>query len=131
MTEVSYPEIRRDEGKIWLDRLCEKHECFPHGDVVMKQIQVNSQTVSLAIPHSLARVAPLRTALADDVLFILGTDQEQSYDGLPLGVVIVARRSGPETFTTRVWHELYPWAIKYLAEEELAFAPPQESGAGE
>jgi hypothetical protein len=39
------------------------------------------------------------------------------------GVLMVARADDEGSFVVHVWHELYPWALKYLGLGELAELP--------
>jgi hypothetical protein len=96
----------------WIDRLWEKHECFhytPHSETV----SLDGRTIRLLLPDYLPGFTVRAWAEQGDLLFLLFQLDERYGDAF-LGAMVVARKTGENTYTTTIWHELFPWALKYL-----------------
>lgn len=113
----------KDDRPYWVDQVFEKHECFTYGDHAILKIKLPQGEVKLIVPKYLPEVTILKSAESDGLLFLVGHDTEE-HRGAPMGVLLVARKSKKkDTYETVVWHELFPWALKYLG---LSDATPKD-----
>lgn len=100
--------------KLWLDCLHGKHECFEQGHLVTKPIEVDGVQLKLLLPDYRGAFTVLHAAQADELLYVVGANDEESFDDKPPGVFVIARRLEGDTFAAHVWHEMYPYVFKHL-----------------
>ena len=106
----------------WLDVLDRKHECGPS---LCKYGTLNlvheGRSVRVSIPDQLInpeRLEILATLGSGPLLALIGYHTMKGKDPHERGVLMVAREKSEGTFVVHVWHELYPWALKYLGLKE-------------
>jgi hypothetical protein len=116
----------------WVDELMRKHEGYPYddSDAHVLAIKHEGQSLRLLIPKYLPPTDVKVTALAGDLLFLLGEELEEDEDereALPKkvqiwrnGIVMVARRHErmDNTYSIAVWHRLFPGAAGKLMGKE-------------
>jgi len=107
------------EDTIWADTLKRKHECGPApARLVGVPLGREGRTVRVRMPDIRAKPERLEikaTVASDDLLILFARHTlEDGDDPYECGIVMVGRRTGPESYDVHVWHELYPWALKHL-----------------
>jgi hypothetical protein len=114
-----------ERDPFWIDCLHEKHECWGYDHPQRIQVEHASRQLNIDLPNYLPRMEVKVTAESSDLLFLIGR-QTKEYPGLGFpGVLMVARRQAGDTYAAVIWHELYPWALKYLGlEQESPEAQP-------
>ena len=60
------------------------------------------------------------TVRTDPLLVLIGHHTMKGKDPYERGVLMVARADDEGSFVVHVWHELYPWALKYLGLGEVS-----------
>jgi hypothetical protein len=79
--------------------------------------------VRVRIPNNLIdpeRLEILATFGSGPLLTLIGHHTMKGDHPYERGVLMIARADSEGTFVVHVWHELYPWALKYLGlKEEL------------
>jgi len=114
------------EDRPWLDELNRKHECGPClSDHRLIDVTLRSEAVRVSIPDNLDEPERLeiRAVLGDDRhLVLIGRhamtiEDSEDYER---GILMVARRRDDGVYVVHVWHELYPWALKYLGLESAS-----------
>ena len=111
--------MTRNADQLWVDMLWEKHECFRYTPQ-SQTVELDGRTIRLSLPDYLPGFTVLAWAEQGNFLFLLLQLDQRWGDGF-LGAVVVAQREGENTYAAFIWHELYPYALKYLglaAEEE-------------
>lgn len=98
--------------ELWIDMLWEKHECFHH-PARSETVALDGRTIRLWLPEYTPGFTVRAWAERGDLLFLLFQLDERYADAF-LGAVVVARKTGEDAYTTVVWHELFPWALKHL-----------------
>jgi hypothetical protein len=104
---------------LWIDELNRKHECGPtYSDPIPVQVIVDGKTYTVLTPDILPspeRLEIKTTIVSDDLLMMIGrhtlTDGDDPYER---GILMVARKVGDSIYAVHVWHELFPYALKYL-----------------
>jgi len=107
------------EKELWTDILSRKHECYPYPSrPIPVDLPGGANAVTVWVPDNLNDPGRLeiRTVVGSgDLIVLLGrhtlADEKQPYER---GVLMVARRADPATYHVHVWHEMYPYALKYL-----------------
>ncbi len=98
--------------ELWIDMLWEKHECL-HYPTRAETVTLDGRIIRLLLPEYTPGFTVQAWAGRGDLLFLLFQLDERYADAF-LGAVVVARKTAEDTYTTVVWHELYPWALKHL-----------------
>jgi len=111
-------ELEAQEEGPWLDVLNRKHECGP-AYVAYRTLDLTheGQRLRVRIPDNLndpERLEIRGTIRSGDLLTLIGHHTMAGKDPYERGVLMVARAAADGTFVVHVWHELYPWALKYL-----------------
>jgi len=96
----------------WVDCLWEKHEYFTYTPR-WETLELDGRAIRLSLPYYLPGFTVLAWAEREDLLFLLFQLDRRWGEGL-LGAVVVAQRTAENTYTTVIWHELYPYALKHL-----------------
>ncbi len=113
-------DVERDRP--WVDVLNRKHECGPSLcryrtiDVVHE-----GQAVRVRIPDNLnnpERLEILATIATGPLLALIGYHTMEGQYPYERGVLMIARAESEGTFVVHVWHEMFPWALKYLGLRE-------------
>jgi hypothetical protein len=107
----------------WLDVLNRKHECGPSlSSYRTLDLTHEGRPVRVRIPNNLVnpeRLEILATMSSGPLLTLIGHHTMAGKDPYERGVLMVARAAEPGgPFVVHVWHELYPWALKYLGLKE-------------
>ena len=55
------------EPNLWIDKLSRKHECYMHGDLIDKVIDVDGRAVTMRLPEYLSDIEVCRAAISDKV----------------------------------------------------------------
>jgi len=112
---------RRLDERPWLDVLNRKHECGPSfSDYYTLELQHEGQSLRVQIPDNLndpERLEIRATIASDSLLVLIGYHTMKEEDPYERGILMVARAEADGSFVVHVWHELYPWALKYLGLE--------------
>ncbi len=103
---------QRDERELWIDMLWEKHECFFFSAREVK-VELDGRTVHLLLPEYMPAFTVKAWAERGELLFLV-CQLELQFAGEFVGAIIVARRKEEGEYATVIWHELYPYALKYL-----------------
>jgi len=101
-----------DPVQPWIDMLWEKHECFLYS-ARSETVTLDGRAIRLLLPEYMPGFTVRAWAERGDLLFLL-LQLDVRYVDAFLGAVVVARKTGEDTYTTTVWHELYPYALKHL-----------------
>lgn len=105
------------ESTLWIDQLREKHECYMHGDLIDKVIVVDGRAVMMRLPEYLSDIEVCRAAVTDKVLFVLARQpNEKSVSDECDAAFLVGCLNENGKYDVHVWHELYPWALRYLGQ---------------
>lgn len=98
---------------IWVDMLIEKHECF---EVTQRTqpVQLGDRTIQLSIPPHAPEFEVVEFSQTGSLLFLLLKEVEARFANERLGTVVVAVETSADHFTTRLWHETYPYLFQYL-----------------
>lgn len=96
----------------WIDMLWEKHECFRYTPQ-LRTVELDGRSIRLLLPDYMPRFTVRAWAEQGDLLFLL-FQLDQRYNDAFVGAVVVARKTEEDTYTTTIWHELYPYALKHL-----------------
>jgi len=106
----------------WLDVLNRKHECGPTlSEYRTLDLVHEGHPVRVRIPDNLIdpeRLEILATLGSGPLLTLIGHHTMKGKSPYERGVLMVARADPEGTFIVHVWHELYPWALKYLGLKE-------------
>jgi hypothetical protein len=106
----------------WLDVLNRKHECGPSlSRYRTVDIVHEGQPVRVRIPDNLnnpERLEMLAAIGTGSLLALIGYHTMEGPHPYERGVLMVARAQPDRTFVVHVWHELYPWALKFLGLKE-------------
>jgi hypothetical protein len=109
------------EDRPWLDVLRRKHECGPSLSPYRRlELTHEGKPLRVQIPDNLHRPERLeiRKVLFDDSTCVLiGFHSLEEGDPEECGVLMIGHRAEDGDYTVHVWHELYPWALKYLSLE--------------
>ncbi len=106
------------EPELWIDQLREKHECYTHGDLVDKVIDVEGRVVTMRLPEYLSDIQVCRAAVSDKVLFVLARQPNQkSVADVCDAAFLIGSLNEDGKYDVHVWHDLYPWALRYLGQE--------------
>jgi hypothetical protein len=109
--------MSRDKSP-WLDVLDRKHECGPAlTDYRTLDLTHDGRPVRVHVPDHLIdpeRLEILATMGSGALLTLIGHHTMSGPDPYERGVLMVARANAAGDFVVHVWHELYPWALKYL-----------------
>ncbi|MEO6808694.1 MAG: hypothetical protein ABI353_06240 [Isosphaeraceae bacterium] len=102
---------------LWVDLLNRKHECYPTSSIPI-EINHEGKRLTLHMPDVLVQPERLEikaTVGSGELLVLIGrhtmTDRDDPYER---GVLMVARKRDEATYDVHVWHEMYPYALKYL-----------------
>lgn len=103
----------------WLDILNRKHECGPsYSDPTPIEVIHEGCPLTVLVPNVLNHPERLElravVASGEFVVLIGRHTLKDGDDPYERGVLMVARRGDDGRFTVHVWHELYPYALKYL-----------------
>ncbi|MCZ7570698.1 MAG: hypothetical protein M5U01_19220 [Ardenticatenaceae bacterium] len=96
----------------WIDCLWEKHECYDYTPRI-ETVALDGRTIRLLLPSYMPRFTVLAWAEQGALLFLL-LQLDQRYDDAFVGAVVLARKTEENSYTTTIWHELYPYALKSL-----------------
>lgn len=96
----------------WIDCLWEKHECYDYTPRT-ETVALDGRAIQLLLPCYMPRFTVLTWSERGALLFLL-LQLEQRYHDAFVGAVVVARKTEENSYTTTIWHELYPYALKYL-----------------
>jgi hypothetical protein len=106
----------------WLDVLNRKHECGPSlSSYRTIDLVHEKQPIRVRIPDNLIdpeRLEILATLGSGPLLAPISHHTMKGKDPYERGILMVARTEAEGTFVVHVWHELYPWALKYLGLKE-------------
>ncbi len=106
----------------WLDILDRKHECGPSlSDYRTLDLVHEGRPVRVSIPDELVnpeRLEILATLGSGPLLALIGHHTMEGDHPYERGILMVARADSGGIFVVHVWHELYPWALKYLGLKE-------------
>lgn len=108
-------QIRKPD--LWVDELVEKHECGGYdGDSLTTEFVHEGRTVSLIHPFSLeaAEILSITKSDSGELLYLIAKQPRPHGDFPIAAILIVAKLRRADTYATVVWHELVPWALKYL-----------------
>lgn len=97
----------------WVDMLREKHECFGYDNPATMRIDHEGERLEVLLPNYTPPVDILSATRAGHLLYLIGRQKRKVYDEL-IPVLMVAKRREEGDFEVVVWHEMYPWALKYL-----------------
>jgi hypothetical protein len=115
------------DDRPWLDVLNRKHECGPSlARYRTLDLSHEGQPIRVRIPDNLndpERLDIRATVRTDPLLVLIGHHTMKGNEPCERGVLMVARADDEGSFVVHVWHELYPWALKYLGLGELAELP--------
>jgi hypothetical protein len=108
-------QIRKPE--LWVDELREKHECGGYdGYSLTTELVLDGRRIMLRHPFSLEAAEFLSVTKSDsgELLYLI-VRQPRPHGYFPnAAIMIVAKRREADNYAAVVWHELYPWAFKYL-----------------
>jgi len=106
----------------WLDVLNRKHECGPAlSEYRTLSLMHEGQPVRVRIPDNLndpERLQILATIGSGPLLTLIGHHTMEGDHPYERGVLMVARSDSEGSFVVHVWHELFPWALRYLGLKE-------------
>ena len=112
------------EPKLWIDKLSRKHECYMHGDLIDKAIEVDGRAVTMRLPEYLSDIEVCRSAISGKVLFVLARQpNEKTMDEPCDGAFLIGSQNEEGKYEVHVWHELYPWALRYLGQDAAHTKP--------
>lgn len=114
-------------SNVSIDLLQDAHEWLNLPSEHKREILHAGRAITLRLPECLAQFEVLKTALAGDLLFVIGR-REERYRDARLGVVLIARRTEDNAFVVQVWHEIFPWTIEQLGFTEGSECPPEGHG---
>jgi hypothetical protein len=110
----------------WLDVLSRKHECGPSlSPYRTLDLLHEGRPVRVRVPDNLndpERLEIRATVLTDPLLVLIGHHTMKEEEPYERGVLMVARAEADGSYVVHVWHELYPWALKYLGLGEVSEA---------
>ena len=107
------------EEKLWVDCLLEKHECYTYDRyATTREVEYDGRSYRIVLPDHLPSFEVVHAVEQGDLLSLFGRDERTLRKDEYLGVLAVARRQADGTFVVHIWHELYPWALKYLGLEQ-------------
>jgi hypothetical protein len=102
----------------WVDVLNGKHECGASlSRYSTVEIVHEGQQARVRIPDNLnnpERLEILAAIGTGPLLALIGYNTMEGPYPYERGILMVARAQPDKTFVVHVWHELYPWALKYL-----------------
>ena len=105
-----------------------KHECGPSlSRFRTLDLLHEGQPIRVHIPDNLNNPERLEigaTIRTGPLLVLIGHHTMKGKDPYERGVLMVAPADDEGSFVVHVWHELYPWALKYLG---LGEAPGESS----
>jgi hypothetical protein len=107
-----------DDGKpeLWNDVLHRKHECYSVRDVEVRECRLEGRPVTYRISEYLPKFQACTGAVQGDLLFLYGSTEE-IFDKEHCCAMLIGRRADDGIYDVHVWHELYPYARKYLGIE--------------
>lgn len=112
----------------WVDVLTRKHECGPwYSEPARLRLTLGHEDVDVLVPE--VRDKPERLEICDavvsaDRICLIGRHTlSDGSDPYECGVLMIGRKTDALTYTIHVWHELFPYALKYLgvAERRLRY----------
>lgn len=102
---------------LWADILNRKHECYTTSSTPV-EIDHEGRRLTLRMPNVLVQPERLELKAAfgsGEFLVVIGRHTMTGYDDpYERGILMVARKRGETTYDVHVWHEMYPYALKYL-----------------
>jgi hypothetical protein len=106
----------------WLEASDGKHECGPAlADYYTLNLVHDGRPVRVQVPDYLEdrdRLEILATMGSGPLLTLIGYHAMAVVEPYEQGILMVARADSEGVFVVHVWHELYPWALKYLGLKE-------------
>jgi hypothetical protein len=103
----------RERPPFWVDHLAEKHECFSYGEARTITVDEGGTPIRIYVPDWSPDLTALSVSRTGELVTVLGRLHKQ-WSGKPLGIMLVAKKRADGDYEVGIWHELYPWALKFF-----------------